>query len=371
MKILHLIQKPQLRGAEVFAAQLAQFQMRSGHDVLLVCIFQGSDQLPFDGEIVYLNCLKKNRFWEFSGWKKIKKIINDFHPEIIQANAADTLKFSVLSKVIYKWKVPIIYRNANKMGDFIRSGWHYRFNQFLVKRIQGVISVSELCNQDFKEVFGKLSIPDCTIYNGVSTIEIDHKMFGHLPEILRGKEYVLMIGAFVEEKNHKGILPIFDQIHKSYPAQYLVLVGTGGLEQEIRNEVEGMDCRQNVIFLGNSKNVFPIIQKAQALLVPSKIEGLPGVILEAMYCKTPVLAYDVGGIGEVVRNGETGFLIPFENRKDYFLKLQELLADEGGSHLIYIDNAYTEVISSFNIEVLANSFLGFYNTVLSEIKAKG
>ena len=57
-----------------------------------------------------------------------------------------------------------------------------------------------------------------------------------------------------------------------------------------------------------------MLSGAKALVMPSKIEGLPAVILEAMYCRIPVIAYEVGGIGEVLQRKETGWAVPAGDR---------------------------------------------------------
>ncbi|AWW32065.1 glycosyltransferase [Echinicola strongylocentroti] len=369
MRIVHLIQKPQLRGAELFAAQLAQCQMRNGHEVLLVCVFRGKASFPFEGEIVCIDCKEKNRFWEIRGWRRLRDIIAHFRPDIVQANASDTLKFSVFSKMIFKWDTPIVYRNANKISDFIKGKSHLTFNKFLFSKINGVISVSIGCNQDFNHCFNSLNIPNCTIPNGVDFGEMDRKLQDEVPNTLREKEYVLMVGAFVKEKNHIGLLHIFNEIHKKFPQLYLVFVGAGKLAAEINSQAANMESADRVLFMGNLDNVLPVMKNAKALLVPSKIEGLPAVILESMYCKVPVIAYDVGGISEAVLHDETGFLVPFENRNLFRNLLERVLSDNHRIPSDILDNARTKVITHFNINVLAHYFLTFYQQITDTKRA--
>ena len=71
MKILHLIQKAQLRGAEVFASQLATHLQNLGHEVIMVCIFAGNAELPFKGRIYQLNANSSLRFTDVRAWRKL------------------------------------------------------------------------------------------------------------------------------------------------------------------------------------------------------------------------------------------------------------------------------------------------------------
>lgn len=324
MKILQLIQKPQLRGAEIFACQLSNHLMEEGHEVLVITIFKGDSQLPFKGKIIGLDRPLSKRFFDFKGWKKFNNIIKAFDPDIIQANAADTLKFAVSSKLLYSWNQPLVYRNANKMGDFITSKLKWRLNNFYISKVAYVISVSKECEKDFIKTF---SYPQ----EKISTVEIgveEQKLEGipdDLKEIFERGPIVSHIGGFVPEKNHEGLIDIFNEILKTFPETQLLLLGKGDLEGKIKSKVEELQIENKVHFLGYRSDVLDILNNSKAFVLPSLIEGLPAVILEAMYCETPVVAYNVGGIGEVVVQGETGWLVEKNEAAEFQYQLEEIL----------------------------------------------
>jgi glycosyltransferase involved in cell wall biosynthesis len=324
MKILQLIQKPQLRGAEIFACQLSNHLMEQGHEVLVVSIFKGDSQLPFRGETIHLKRPLTKRFIDILGWKMFNSLINEFNPDIIQANAADTLKFAVSSKMLYSWNQPLVYRNANKMGDFITSRLKWRLNDFYISKVAYVISVSKECEKDFIKTF---SYPQ----EKISTVEIgvEEKKLGEIPVDLK-KIYdrgpvITNIGGFVPEKNHEGLINIFNKSLGKIPEIQLLLIGKGDLEEIIKSKVKELQIQNNVHFLGYRNDVLDILNNSKALVLPSLIEGLPAVILEAMYCETPVVAYNVGGIGEVVVQGETGWLVGKNEEAEFQDQLEEIL----------------------------------------------
>ncbi len=308
MKIIQLIQKPQLRGAEIFACQLSNHLMEQGHEVMVVTIFKGDSQLPFKGNIIGLDRPISKRFFDFKGWKKFNNIINEFKPDIIQANAADTLKFAVSSKMLASWKPPLVYRNANKMGDFITSKLKWSLNNFYISRLAYVISVSKECEKDFIKTF---SYPQ----ENISTVEIgvEEQKLGGIPKDLKGifkrGPVLAHIGGFVPEKNHVGLINIFKHVFTEFPDAQLILLGKGKQENQIKNLVIEFNIQKKVHFLGYRTDVLNILHNSEAFVLPSLIEGLPAVILESMYCQTPVVAYNVGGIGEVVISEKTGWLI--------------------------------------------------------------
>src|SRR5688572_9238955 len=110
MRILQLIQKSQLRGAELFASHLSNHLIKNGHDVKMVCLQVGAATLPFTGELVQLGRQLNKRFVDVTGWKALANQVKEFKPDIVQANAGDTLKYAVLSKFFFRWKAPIVFR---------------------------------------------------------------------------------------------------------------------------------------------------------------------------------------------------------------------------------------------------------------------
>ncbi|PKD16761.1 hypothetical protein APR41_08115 [Salegentibacter salinarum] len=365
MKILQIIQKPQLRGAEIFACQLSNHLIKLGHEVLVLTIFKGDSDLPFSGKIIHLNRSLSKRFFDLKGWKELDEVIKEFKPDIIQANAADTLKFAVSSKIVYSWNVPIVFRNANKMGDFIDSTLKFYLNRFYLKKISHVISVSKECQKDFEKTFLWPS-------ENISTIEIgvEEKKIGNVPADLQRifqKGYVLShIGGFAPEKNHSGLLEIFNELKIQFPNIQLLLIGKGRLENEIKDEVRKLNLEDSVHFLGYRNDVLEILSFSSIFVLPSLIEGLPGVILEAMYCETPVVAYNVGGVGEVVETNKTGWLINKGSNQQFIESLYDILSQiESDKKLPEVVEAKKLVNNSFLNNQIAKRFETCYEEILN------
>lgn len=362
LKIIQLIQKPQLRGAEIFACQLSSHLTEMGHEVMIVTIFRGDADLPYEGNIHHLERSARMRFFDPTGWRKFYKIIQKFKPHIVQANASDTLKFAVSSKLLNSWKQPIVYRNANKMGDFINTKSQWHLNKFYISKVSYVISVSKECEKDFKHCF---NFP----VNKIQTIEIgvEKQKLGAIPsdltKIFEKGPIIVHIGGFVPEKNHLGLIRIFPDILKHFPRTQLLLLGKGRLQGNIRIEVNKLGINRNVHFLDYRKDVLNILANSDAFVLPSFIEGLPAVILEAMYCKTPVIAYNVGGVGEVVMRDKTGWPVEKNNIDHFKASLIEVL-QRGKAELSEINTAKEMITSKFLNQKIAERFLNCYNDIL-------
>lgn len=359
LRILQIIQKKQFRGAEVFASQLANHLQKSGHIVKVLSIYEGDARLPFVGEVESLNRNKLSRTFDPSGWRKLSDVINSFEPDIVQANASDTLKYAVMSKYMFKWKAPLIYRNASTPSFYMKSAVSRSLNAFLLKKVDLIISVSKASLKDLNSLF-----PFTKDKSRVIPVGVENKTFinqTNTKSPFRHKETfnLIHIGSFTREKNHIGLLRIFRNILAKDSKVHLNLIGGGPLISEIKKEVFQNGLESKVDFLGDVEDPQFFLSYADILLLPSLVEGLPGVILEAMYNKTPVVAYDVGGVAEVLIDNKTGKLVNFDDEKKFSNAVLELRNDEELRASI-VENASSLICKDFLNINIKDAFLNSY-----------
>jgi len=131
---------------------------------------------------------------------------------------------------------------------------------------------------------------------------------------------LICVAAFREEKGHEFLLKAVAQVIRDVRDIQLVLVGEGALKQRIKNLVETLKLKQNVQLLGwtNQEEVFELLADADIYVQHSvrcivednilKEEGLPISLVEAAGMGLPIVATDVGGIGEICIHGHNGLL---------------------------------------------------------------
>ena len=359
MKIIQLIQKPQERGAELFASLLSEELVKKGHEVILVSIFQGNALLPFSGKQIHLRRSLRNRLWDIKGWKEFADLIKREKPDLIQANAADTLKFAVFSKLLFGWKVPIVFRNASVVSGYISNPGIRLFNQFLLNRVQGIASVCRTSQSDMNRIFN-LKIPVQKVIPIGIIIGIQK------PRISKPRQKELVhIGGFTFEKNHFHLLDIVEELLQADAEFHLKLIGDGPLFTQVKNEVLKRSLSEKVDLTGAIKDPFSVISSNSILLLPSKIEGLPSVILEAMAHQIPVIAYGVGGIPEILKTGETGWCISPGDKLGFIQAIQEVSNLDSIAKGQILDNAFAMVRDRFTLEKVTQQFEEFYQTILN------
>jgi len=126
-------------------------------------------------------------------------------------------------------------------------------------------------------------------------------------------------------KNHSGFLRIASQIHQQMPDIEFLLVGDGPLRPELEKRAQDLGLGNHVIFLGDRSDIPRVLASIDVAVLTSDSESLSNVILEAMAAGLPVVAYRVGGNGELVSQ-ERGILIPAGDEEAFAAAVLRLLA---------------------------------------------
>ena len=113
---------------------------------------------------------------------------------------------------------------------------------------------------------------------------------------------------------------------------------------------------------GHSSNMLDSLSKADILCLPSYREGLPKVLLEGASCELPLVATDVPGCREIVRNGENGLLVPVQNATALALALHELINDKD-ERILMGKKGRKIVEHEFSDKVILEKFLNLYKTI--------
>jgi glycosyltransferase involved in cell wall biosynthesis len=120
---------------------------------------------------------------------------------------------------------------------------------------------------------------------------------------------LLCVGRLIPIKGHIVLLRAFAAAKREVPGLTLDVAGRGPLEPALRALVRELGVADSVRFLGYVAPIQSAIERSAIVVVPSMGEGFGMVALEAMERARPVIAAEIGGLGELVRDGETGLLV--------------------------------------------------------------
>jgi glycosyltransferase involved in cell wall biosynthesis len=138
----------------------------------------------------------------------------------------------------------------------------------------------------------------------------------------------LAVSNFYPYKGHEDLVEAIPRVVRDHPDTLFLLVGrdSGTLERN-RQRVGQLGMDRQVRFLGDRTDVMDLVRGSDLFVHPSREEGFSNAILEAMAGGLPVVACDVGGNPEAVKDGETGLLVPPRNPEKLSAAILDLLAD--------------------------------------------
>jgi len=179
------------------------------------------------------------------------------------------------------------------------------------------ISVSDAMTRKFLQA--GVGTPDrfLTIYSGME-VEPFLREDGGRQRVRREldiPEEAVVVGKIARLfhlKGHEDVLRAFASVHRRFPGARLLFVGDGILRRRLQDLADRLGLRDRVTFAGLvPPDRIPEMIKAMDLLVHASLrEGLARVLPQALLSGRPVISYDVDGAREVIRDGETGFLVP-------------------------------------------------------------
>lgn len=162
------------------------------------------------------------------------------------------------------------------------------------------------------------------------------------------------IGRFEEQKNHKFLIDIFNEVYQSDPSARLLLIGKGNLEQEIRNKVLKYGLNDSVIFLGVIDDVNKIMQAMDVFVLPSNYEGLPVVGVEAQASGLKMISSD-NITEEVAITPNIEFVSLDKSAKEW----AEIILDVKENYVRYNTSKLIQQ-SGYDIRSVANKMERFY-----------
>jgi len=285
-------------------------------------------------------------FWIFNTRKKIDIFIFFI--------GGDTLLLPMLEATILRKKVVLLVAGSSiktleSKNDLLRYG---------LKIIRSITC----CLANTIIVYSERIIKEYSLEGWVRKILIAHEHFIDLNSFKIKKEYpsrefiVGYVGRFSEEKGILHLLHAVPDIVKIKPEIIFLFIGNGELRYSIEQFIFENHLSDKVVLLGwISHELLPdYLNQMKLLVIPSDTEGLPNVMLEAMACGTPVLAAPVGAIPDIIKDGETGFLMENNSPDNIAKNIIKVLHYRGIEKII--NNNHNLIEKEYTLEKAAERY---------------
>jgi glycosyltransferase involved in cell wall biosynthesis len=255
-------------------------------------------------------------------FREIRAALKELEPDLINLHSS---KAGILGR--------IAGRSLGIPTLLTAHGWNFTpgippLQAFVFRRVErlvrpftsGIITVSEYDRQLALQAGLADESRVVAVHNGISDVPAQLRA---QPE--RTPPRLVMVARFEPQKDHSTLLRALARLKNQ--DWEMDLIGEGPLMGPARSLAQSLGLESRVRFLGQRMDVDQLLARAQVSLLVSKWEGLPISILEAMRAGLPVVATSVAGVGEAVRDEETGYLISPGNVDQLSERLERLLAD--------------------------------------------
>ncbi len=320
------------------------------------------DYFPGEVKVIVVKRKMDNLPAKISQFIRFAQVVRKEKPHVLLSMLTHNNIMAIAAGMILRIKV--IVSEHVTLGEIMKTGQGRRMlgfpMAFLVKvlyRFAGkVVAVSEGVRTDLMESFHIPASRIRVIYNpvdvhritGLSGAPLEHPFFeGRVP-------LVIAVGRLVRAKGFDILLKAFSRVIQRMNAR-LIVVGDGPEREPLERLAKDLMMEGNVSFTGFQSNPYAYVSRADVLVLSSRVEGLPMVILEAMACGTAVLSSGCkSGPSEILQNGRCGLLVPVENEIALSEGIGRLLKDgvlrEGFSRLgkeRAMDFSLTKIIKQY------------------------
>ncbi|MBQ7567072.1 MAG: glycosyltransferase [Oscillospiraceae bacterium] len=302
MKIMQVIPAFSVGGGETMCENLTYALREAGHDVLAVSLYDEHTLITerMESSGVALKYLAKKPGLDPGCVLRLRKLIRAYRPDVVHTHLY-ALKYAALAKAFLRIRgVHTLHNVAEKEA----SPKDRKLNRVFYHRGMAIpVSLSEEVQTTVLKLYGLRAEQSPVIYNGIDLRRCIPKEEHHAGEPFR----IVHVGRFMEQKNHPCMIEALAALPRG--RFHLTFLGDGELMQEIKELAQKRGVAEEITFAGNCGDVPQALHKADVFILPSLWEGMPMSIIEAMGTALPIIASDVGGVSDMIRDGESGILI--------------------------------------------------------------
>jgi len=293
--------------------------------------------------------------------------------QIIHAHLASSPAIvAVIAGRILRKKVIIKFAGAGKTGD-IGTARETFVGKLKLKFLRKYTDCFVCPSEEVKRELIEYKFPEERIKkipNGVD-IKKFSPVNGNIKEKIKQSlnlsynKVVTFTGRLVLGKGLEILLSTWKKIISLFPDSHLLILGKGSLKDTLQNMTNELKIKEYVTFKGEVKNIDQYLKASDVFILPSLAEGLSNALLEAMACGLPVVATNIGGTKEVIKNGMNGILVEPKNSEQLAQAVLSLIRDEKRAQRLG-RNAQKTVKESYSLDRISKKYTQIYSQLLKE-----
>lgn len=243
-----------------------------------------------------------------------------------------------------------------RVGGWTGQDWKVRFYEWIDKMLLKRHSVVVIVSPHQREIVLRYGVGLHQIQYIPTAIDVgsispayERRLLSEQIGVEEDASIVGIVARLSVEKGHRFALQAVHRLLQEETRAYLLIIGEGRERPALERYASKLGISGHVRLVGERSDARQIIGALDLMILPSLTEGIPNVVLEAFAYKTPVVATAVGGVPELVKDGETGWLVPPRNPHALAQAIREALSNPEEARR-RAENAYTHLLANFTVE---------------------
>ena len=364
--ILHLIDSGGVYGIERMIISLLPKLKQRGYDVALACLnapkHSGTGIKDiFSGSGVRVFCPNSSDKFGLLAFLYLFKVTRFCNPKIIHLHGYKATIVGGCFTLLMRIPCVSTYHIESKyLPNLAR---YIKIETQILRQIKGIVAVSDPIKKQLIQrqvAANRIRI----IPNGIDDLYTVEKGSKNDFENCEKYPIVIFVGRLIEKKNIHVLINAIARLKKKFPRIRLLVAGEGPYKKELINQVRRLDLIKSVNFLGYVDDIYSLYKMCDCFVLPSKTEGMPIALLEAMACKLPIIASAVGSVPKIVTHEVDALLIEPDNEEELYQALWRLLNNPllkknlGG-------NARKNFLINYTSDLMADRYKEFYDRILT------
>lgn len=314
-----------LSGMEISTCYLAEYLAKRGHEIHVVTTIgdEKFEEIRDKGFQIHRIYFKKIPvLGVIYYWIETILQIRKIRPEIVHVQSLGIPVPPIFTKFFYN----IPYSVWGRGSDVYRPYWFINLtSKILLKNADLVIALTENMKQSMLTIFPRKII---VIANGIPIDE--YKDPDRKTQSLIQKNTILFVGRLHPIKGIDDLIKALKIVLIEFPDAELTIIGKGAERETLEELCQDLDLEKHITFVGPvpNKEIKKFMINSKILVLPSRSEGFPVTILEAMACGLPIVATRVGGVPDIIDDGINGYLVEKNNPNDLAIGIMKCLKEE-------------------------------------------
>ena len=318
-KILFVLGTMVRAGAQRVVSVLANDYAASDWSVHIALLIDNKVEYSLNDSIeIHDISHKGNRLKNFSKWvNELKQVINEVKPDVIVSFAG---RINVITLLANRGTgIPVLVSERNDPARDRRSNFEMWLCKKLYQKADRVVFQTK-----YQAAFYERWCKD-------NSVIIGNPISAPVYESAHENKDIICVGKLMDQKNHPMMIRAFSKIASDFPDTKVYIYGEGRKRAELELMIAEYKMSSRIHLMGNSPDIFSIMQKNEYFVMCSGYEGLSNALLEAMMSGMVCITTSWSGVEEFVTDGVNGYLVPVNDSDALAVKLTEVLCGDNSN----------------------------------------